>query len=111
MTGEVLVKFSSQIGAELRQNVAESYGTAILSTIGELGVARLSVPGDVPTAVESLGESPWVEFAQPNYYAWRQGTSPNDPEYDDGQLISLNADQYDFQRWYLGPGLLNAEGA
>ena len=62
----------------------------------------------------TLSKSPAVRAVQPNYYVYAL-PEPNDPYYRDGDNLGISfsslADQNDYQRWYLGPDMLNAEAA
>ena len=114
--GEVLVRFKPGVSDTLANSLAIARGNTILSSSERPGTKRIAVNGDVAEAVSAYAQHPWVEFAQPNHLSWPLPLVPNDPFYDDGNLLDLggqeaSANANDFQRWYLGPDLLNAEAA
>jgi subtilisin family serine protease len=113
--GEVLVKFAHSAPAYGVEDLTAAQGAVRLSEILELGITQMSVAGDVIAAVDAYESSPLVEYAQPNYLVEIFPTVPDDPYYDDGQLLDFHSPEFagadDFQRWYFAPGMLNAEAA
>ena len=107
--GELLVQFATNVSSSQVNNLGTEQGYSVLDATLPLSVYKIKVQGDLNETWQSLVDSPGVLSVQPNYYhTWN---FPDDPHYDDGQLIRSEADSNDFQRWYLGPNLLNAEAA
>ncbi len=107
--GELLVQFAANVSSSQVNNLGTEQGYSVLDATLPLSVYKIKVQGDLNETWQSLVDSPGVLSVQPNYYhTWN---TPDDPHYDDGQLIRSEADSNDFQRWYLGPNLLNAEAA
>jgi subtilisin family serine protease len=109
--GELLLMFNPETEQSQIDSVIAQYGATVLSVIPGLNVYHMKVAEEaVEAALESYQASPYVQAAQPNFIR-SLNLVPNDRLYANGQAVRSTADQNDFQRWYLGPSLLDAEGA
>lgn len=75
--GEVLVKYrANATGAH-----SQVPGSRVVGTLAQLGVNRVALPANasVNAAVALLNAQPDVEYAEPNYIAFADGVTTNDP--------------------------------
>lgn len=82
--GEVLVKFKSNVTAQVQQYTATNLGGHSFAPVGKkLRVAKIKLPegSDVFTAVQAYQADPNVEYAQPNYIYYASAL-PNDSSYN-----------------------------
>ena len=111
---ELLVQFASQIDPDQADSLGAAEGYTVLSVNQHLNIYRVQVNGDLQELWTTLSKSPVVRAVQPNYYVYALPV-PNDPYYRDGDTLGISfsslADLNDYQRWYLGPDMLNAEAA
>jgi thermitase len=96
--GEVLVKFKSNVTAQVQQYTTTNLGGRSFTSVGKksrVAKIKLQKGSDVIAAVQAYHTDPNVEHAQPNYiyYASAIPKIPNDPSYD--QLWGMkNIGQY-----------------
>ncbi len=87
--GEVLVKFKSNVSAQVQQYTATNLGGRSFTQVGKkLRVAKIDLPegSEVLTAVQAYQADPNVDYAQPNYIYYATAI-PNDASY--GQLWGM----------------------
>lgn len=80
--GELLVRFSPDVGEQGRDEIAASKGARRKGRQrGESGVEKLELqPGwDASAVAEQLRTAPGVELAEPNFLVTRAQLMPNDP--------------------------------
>jgi len=108
--GELLIKYVPGTSFSDQNKTQSEHGLEVIEAIPQLGILRVKVKGEMDKTRTDLEASPAVQGVQPNYLE-KLALEPNDPYYKNGQSLFPNtaADANDFQRWYLGPGLLNAE--
>jgi serine protease len=106
--GELLVKFRDGVATSAQNRALSAVRGGISGQrtrwIGD--VVLVGTPGepDAELAARMLERQPEVEWAQPNYLAYRRVT-PNDPQYS----VQWNFDLVDLPRaWDINPGASNA---
>lgn len=69
MPGELIVKFKSGVSNKEIANINSKHGTSVFYTNPNAGFKRLHVPNgkSVYGMVEKYKNSPYVEYAEPNY--------------------------------------------
>ncbi len=109
--GEILVMYKPGTLQSQVASANEPYSPTVLSIIPRLKLYHMKMTEDeVEKALKQYRSSPYVQAAQRNFIRYPI-VIPDDEFYDDGQLVFGTADTNDFQRWYLGPTLLDAEAA
>ncbi|MBW3625278.1 MAG: S8 family serine peptidase [Armatimonadetes bacterium] len=108
---ELLIKFKEGVTEAQKNSVLhrvsarlqERVHTPAMEQRGESGIARISVPGAVPNAIQQLRPHPFVAYVEPNWILKHRAAS-NDPGYTRGYLWGLYGDATEV-------GLRNAYGS
>ncbi len=81
--GEILVRYEPGVGKSEIAETNRSHGIRILEVIPELGIYRLSIPGNatVGAMAAKLSHDPRFEEAEPNYIGEGGDFIPNDPAF------------------------------
>jgi len=76
----VVVKFKSDVSAELAAAVVSAYGAREIGKIEAIGVRQIQIPSrlSVEEMIFALEQNPDVEYAEPDYVC-RISDTPNDP--------------------------------
>jgi thermitase len=104
-SGEVLVKFTTEVDILEWAKTYQSNNVEILENINDLGYALLQVPDDqISTFLFNLSQDSQVEMVEPNYLIRAEDVFPNDPGYP--SQWGLNAIQAP-SAWEINPGSSN----
>ena len=78
--GEFIVQFKPGVSNREIANINSKHGTSVIYTSPNAGFKRLHVPNgkSVRGMVEKYKNSPYVEYAEPNYKVYVDATIPND---------------------------------
>jgi subtilisin family serine protease len=96
--GELLVQFRDNATENVKDKVKKQYGASKKETIKAKGdgmgdLELLNVTSDVPALAAQLSKDPSVEFAEPNWLAYKAQTAPtpftNDPYFSDGHMWDM----------------------
>ncbi len=79
-SGEFIVQFKPGVSNEQIASINSNHGTSVIYTSPNAGFKRLHVPNgkSVHGMVEKYKNSPYVEYAEPNYKVYVDATIPND---------------------------------
>lgn len=90
--GEVLVTFKPAVSTSARTNIARSMGDRMgqgLEGLPEVARVELRSGSSVQSAIQGYEADPRVRHAQPNFIYHAQATTPDDPEFENGNLWGL----------------------
>lgn len=89
--GQMLIRFNTATSTLTRNNILNSRNLTRLKRFANVDVDLVRVPpGQTVSAMARLvRDVPGVAAAQPNYYRYAIGTTPNDPRFLDGSLWAL----------------------
>lgn len=88
--GELLVKFKPGIPSSRIEETERNLGVSRLRTIPRIDVRVMGIPEgkSVPEMADAFRNSPWVEYAEPNYRRYKVVTVPNDTYFSSQWALS-----------------------